>query len=131
MGDLLIEAEEHLLPQDLADDLPLRLVAGLPVREELGPGRRKLLQLRHQFLQAVGAVGGDGQDGLKAVPGLMVSRDHRQQLRRLHGVDLVDAEEAGDLLLPDAVDECLLRPASTSSRAASTSERLAVTTFTM
>jgi hypothetical protein len=55
-------------------------------------------------------MGGDGDDGVKAVPGLVIGGNHRQQRRRLHGVDLVDAQNAGDLLLPDAADEGPLRP---------------------
>ena len=67
-----------------------------------------LWQFLHQILQAAAGVGGDGDDRIKAVPCLVVSGDHRQQLRRFHSVNLVDAEDAGDLLLPDPVDECLL-----------------------
>ena len=54
-------------------------------------------------------MGGDGDDGVKAVPGLAVSRDHRQQLRRFHRVNLVDAQNTGDFLLPDPVDQGLFR----------------------
>ena len=111
MGDLLVQAQQQLLPQDFPHHLPLRLVRRHPVREQLRAFLGILPQFLHQILQAAAGVGGDGDDRIKAVPCLVVSGDHRQQLRRFHSVNLVDAEDAGDLLLPDPVDECLLRAA--------------------
>ena len=109
--DLLIQAQKQLLPQQLTHDLPLRLVGGHIVREQLGALLGVLMELGHQIVQTAARMGGDGDDGVEAVPYLVICRDHRQQLRRLHRVDLVDAQHAGDLLLPDAVNKRLLRPA--------------------
>ena len=109
VGDLLIQAEQQLLPDDLAHHLPLRLVAGLSVREQLGALLGVLTQLMHQIVQSAAGVGGDGNDGVKPIPGLIVGRDHRQQRGGLHGVDLVDTEDAGNLFLLDALDQGLLR----------------------
>ena len=116
VGDLLVQAQQQLLPQDLPHHLPLRLVAGLSVREQLGTLLGVFPQFLHQVIQAAAGVGGDGDDGIKAVPGIAVGGNHRQQRRRLHGVDLVDAEDAGNLLLPDPVNEGLLRPAHMGDR---------------
>ena len=111
MGDLLVQAQQQLLPQDLTHHLPLRLVGGLALREQPGALLAVLAQLAHQLLQPRAGVGGDGQDGIEAVPDLVIGGDHRQQLRRLHSVDLVDAQDAGELFFPDAVDQGLLRGA--------------------
>ena len=109
MGDLLIQTQQQLFPQQLAHDLPFRLVGGLSVREQLRTFLGVFLQFMHQIVQTAALMGRNGNDGVKSVPHLVVSRNHRQQLRRLHSVDLVDAQDAGDLFLPDAVDQRLLR----------------------
>ena len=109
--DLLIQAEKQLLPDDLAHHLPLRLVAGLTVREQLGALLGVLAQLVHQIVQPAAGMGGDGDDGVKAAPDLVIGGDHRQQRGGLHGVDLVDAEDAGNFFLLDALDQGLLRAA--------------------
>ena len=111
VGDLLVQAEEQLLPQQLSHDLPLRLVGGLPVGEELGPLLGIFPQLRHQLLQAVAGAGGNGDDGVEAVPGLAVGGDDGEELRGLHGVDFVDGQDAVESFLPYPVNEGLFRPA--------------------
>ncbi len=54
-------------------------------------------------------MGGDGNDCAESVPGLVVRRDYRKQRRRLHGIDLVDGQNAGDLLIPDTANQILFR----------------------
>ena len=110
VGDLLFQAQQHFLPDNLGADLGVGLVGGHAVGEQLGAFRGIGLQLGHQVLQAVAGPGGDGDDGVEAVKGLAVGRDHRQQVvLLLHGVDLVDAQHAGQVLLPDALEQDLLR----------------------
>ena len=109
--DLFIQAEKQLLPDDLPHHLPLRLVAGLAVREQLGPLLGVLAQLVHQIVQPAAGMGGDGDDGVKAAPDLVIGGDHRQQRGGLHGVDLVDAEDTGNFFLLNALDQSLLRAA--------------------
>ena len=111
VGDLLVQAQQQLLPHQFPHHLAFRLVAGLAVGEELGALRGILPQLLHQVLQAVAGVGGDGNDGVKAVPGLVVGGDDGQQLCLFNGVDLVDAEDGGDMLLLNALDQGQLRAA--------------------
>ena len=111
MGDLLIQTQQQLFPQQLAHDLPFRLVGGLSVREQLRAFLRVFLQFLHQIVQTAAAVGGDRDDSVKTVPRLIVGGDHRQQLRRLYGVDLVDAEDTGNLFLFDPLNQRLFRGA--------------------
>ena len=69
-----------------------------------------LWQFLHQILQAAAGVGGDGNDGVEIRVDLAVCGDDRQQIvLALHGVDLVDAQYAGQLLLPDALEKDFLR----------------------
>ena len=110
VGDLLVKAAQHLLPDDLRAHLAVRLVGGHAVGEQLGALLGVLGQLPHQLIQAVAGPGGDGNDGIKAVIGRAVRRDDLQQgLLFLYRVDLVDAQHAGQLLLPDALQKDLLR----------------------
>ena len=111
VGDFLIQAQQQLLPHDLAHHLPFRLIAGLAIGEELRSFLGVFAQLLHQIIQTAAGMGRDGNDGVKAVPNLIVCRNHRQQLRRLHGVNLVDAQHAGNPLFPNAVNQGLLRRA--------------------
>ncbi|CAN4022535.1 TIGR04076 family protein, partial [Dysosmobacter welbionis] len=76
VGDLLVQAQQQLLPQDFPHHLPLRLVRRHPVREQLRAFLGILPQFLHQILQAAAGVGGDGDDRVKAVPCLVVSGDH-------------------------------------------------------
>ena len=116
VGNLLVQAEEQLFPEQLPHHLPLRLVGGLPVREELGALLGVFPQLRHQLVQTAAGTGGNGDDGVEAVPSLVIGRDDRQQLRRFHGVDLVDAQDTVQLFLPDALDQGLFRSAHMGDR---------------
>ena len=50
-------------------------------------------------------MGGDGDNGVKAIPHFVVGSNDRQQFCRLHGVDLVDAEDGGDALLLHTLDQ--------------------------
>ena len=50
-GNLLIQAVEELLPQNLPADLPLRLVGDHPRWEEGGALRQEARQHRQQVLQ--------------------------------------------------------------------------------
>jgi transcriptional regulator with XRE-family HTH domain len=82
-------------------DLLIRLVGGHAVGEQLRPLHGVPLHLGQQILQTVAGAGGDGDDGVEIRVDLAVCGDDRQQVvLALHGVDLVDAQYAGQLLLP-------------------------------
>ena len=110
MWDLLIQTQQHFLPDDLGADLLIRLVGGHAVGEQLRPLHGVPLHLGQQILQTVAGAGGDGDDGVEIRVDLAVCGDDRQQIvLALHGVDLVDAQYAGQLLLPDALEKDFLR----------------------
>ena len=110
VGDLLIQAEEQLFPQNLGADLALGLVGDHVLREELGAFGQEIGQQLQQFLHAFVVFGGDGQDGVEAV-GLGVGVHDGQQGFLFHGVDLVDDQHRGDVQAFDACDELRFRTA--------------------
>ena len=61
-------------------------------------------------------MGGDRDDGVKAVPFLVVGGDDRQQLRRLHSIDFVDAEDAGNFFLLHPLNQRFFRAAHMGNR---------------
>ena len=110
VGDLLIQTQQHFLPNDLGADLLIRLVGGHAVGEQLRSFHGVPLHLGQQLLQTVAGAGGDGDDGVEIRVDLAVCGDDRQQIvLALHGADLIDAQYAGQLLLPDALEKDLLR----------------------
>ena len=110
VGDLLVQTPQHLLPHDLGAHLTVRLIGGHTVGEQLRALLRVLGQLGHQVVQPVPRPGGDGDDGVEPVIRLAVRGDDLQQCVLLfHRVDLVDAQHAGQPLLPDALDQNALR----------------------
>ena len=110
MGDLLFQAQQHFLPDNLGADLGVGLVGGHAVGEQLGAFRGIGLQLGHQVVQTVAGAGGDGDNGVKpGIHGTVGGNNLQQVVLFLHGVDLVDAQHAGQVLLLDALEQDLLR----------------------
>ena len=108
VGDLLLQVPEHLLADDLRDDLALGLVGAHALGEEPGALHGVLLAGLQQILHALAGLGGDGNDGLEC-KGLVVGGDNGQELFLvLHLVDLVDDQNGGDPQLPEAGDQRLL-----------------------
>ena len=117
VGDLLVQTQQHLLPHRLGADLAVRLVGGHAVGEELRPLLSVACQQPHQLLQPVAGACGDGHDGSEIRISLAVGGNDRQQVVLFgHGVDLIDAENARQLLLPDALQQYFLRLAHVGDR---------------
>ena len=90
MGDLPLKQAEHLFPQNFRHHLPLRLVGGHVLREQLGAFGQVADEGVHQLGHPIPLLGGDGQDGVK-VELLLIGVDNLQQLVLLfQRVNLVD-----------------------------------------
>ena len=110
VGDLLFQAQQHFLPDDLGAHLGVGLVGGHAVGEQLGACRGIDPQLGHQVVQTVAGAGGDGDNGVKpGIHGTVGGNNLQQVVLFLHGVDLVDAQHTGQALLGDALEQDLLR----------------------
>ena len=111
VGDLLVQAEQQLLPQDLRHHLALRLIGDHVLWEELGPLGQKPVQYVQQLLHPLAGPGRDRDHGGELM-GLPVGLDDLQQLLLvLQGVHLVDDQHRGAAQGLDAGDELRLRAA--------------------
>ena len=113
--DLAVEQTEHLLADDLRDELALRLVGDHVLREQLRTLDGVLRKLAQQVVQTLARARGDGHDRLELVR-CGVGRDDVQQLLLLDRVDLVDDEDSGHMMCLDLRDQAFLGRADVRDR---------------
>ena len=101
VGQLVIEVQQHLLPDDLGNDEPFRVVGDHILREEEGSFRKQPLQGLQQSLDIVVFFGGDPDDLLED-PQFFVLVVDLFVFIRCHFVDLVDHQ---DLRGPDILQD--------------------------
>ena len=117
VGDLFFQTQQHFLPHNLSAYLPVRLIRGHAIGEQLRPLLCIARKQSQQLLQSIPGPGGNGHNGGKPVVCFAVGGNHRQQVVLFgHGVNFVDAQNARQLLLLNTLQQNLLRLAHMSNR---------------
>ena len=107
VGDLLFQAPQQLLTDDLCHYLALGLVGGDIIGEQERRFNGVLLAFGHQCVHAVAGAGGNGNDGIEMIC-LRIGGNDLQQLILFYSVDLIDHQDHGGALCTQLLQKHLL-----------------------